>query len=194
MVNQEKDNKITKEESLEEGKESKEPEKVVVESVTKSEVKPKEEAKEKTGKSEDSANEKKEDAKTISVNIPKKKKKKFRRQILRGRAYIKSTYNNTVVTLTDMHGNVLAWSTAGNLGFKGAKKATSYAASQVVSDVEVKVQKYGLKELDVFVKGVGTGREAAIRALAQKGFSLNMIKDVTPIPHNGCRPKKPRRV
>jgi|GEM_PF-34753 len=124
----------------------------------------------------------------------KKKKKKIRRQILKGRAYIKSTYNNTIVTMTDMHGNVLAWSTAGNLGFKGAKKATSYAASQVVNDVEMKVQKYGLKELDVFVKGVGTGREAAIRALAQKGFSLNMIKDITPIPHNGCRPRKPRRV
>ncbi len=147
----------------------------------------------KQQKEEETTKDKKEQPAIASV-IVKKKRKKNRRQIQKGRVYIKSTYNNTIVTMTDMHGNVLAWSTTGNLGFKGAKKATSYAASQVVADIEMKVQKYGLKELDVFVKGVGTGREAAIRALVQKGFSLNMIKDITPIPHNGCRPRKPRRV
>jgi small subunit ribosomal protein S11 len=129
--------------------------------------------------------------------VPKsklKKKKKLRRQIQRGRAYINSTYNNTVVSLSDLHGNLLAWSSAGLLGFKGAKKATTFAANQVVLDVTEKVEKYGLKDIEVFVKGVGSGREAAVRALAQKGFNLMMIKDKTPIPHNGCRPKKPRRV
>lgn len=125
---------------------------------------------------------------------PKKKKRKFRRQVQKGRAYVKSTYNNTIVSLTDMHGGLLAWSSAGLLGFKGAKKATTFAAAQVVNDVNEKVQKYGLKDVDVFVRGVGSGREAAIRALAQKGFNLLMIKDITPIPHNGCRSKKPRRV
>jgi len=126
--------------------------------------------------------------------VQKKKKRKVRRQIQRGQAYIKATYNNTIVTLSDLHGNVLAWSSSGYLGFKGAKKATTYAASQVVLDVTEKVQKYGLKDLDVYVKGVGSGRESAIRTLAQKGFNLNLIKDRTPIPHNGCRAKKPRRV
>lgn len=128
------------------------------------------------------------------AEAPKKKKRKFRRQVQKGRAYVKSTYNNTMVSLTDMHGGLLAWSSAGLLGFKGAKKATTFAAAQVVNDVNEKVQKYGLKDIDVFVRGVGSGREAAVRALAQKGFNLTMIKDITPIPHNGCRPKKPRRV
>lgn len=126
--------------------------------------------------------------------VQKKKNRKIRRQVQRGKAYINATYNNTIVTLSDLHGNVLAWSSAGYLGFKGAKKATTYAAAQVVADVSEKVQKYGLRELDVFVKGVGSGRESAIRTLAQKGFNLNLIKDRTPIPHNGCRAKKPRRV
>ncbi|MFO7807513.1 MAG: 30S ribosomal protein S11 [Candidatus Moraniibacteriota bacterium] len=126
--------------------------------------------------------------------MKRKKKKKVRRQVQRGKAFVKSTYNNTIVSLCDLHGNTLAWSSSGFLGFKGAKKATTYAASQVVADVTEKVQKYGLKDLEVFVKGVGSGREAAIRSLAQKGFNLNMIKDRTPIPHNGCRPPKPRRV
>jgi len=148
----------------------------------------KEEAGEKKGKSSDKEGE---------GTVPKaklKKKKKLRRQIQRGRAYINSTYNNTVVSLSDLHGNLLAWSSAGLLGFKGAKKATTFAANQVVLDVTEKVEKYGLKDIEVFVKGVGSGREAAVRALAQKGFNLMMIKDKTPIPHNGCRPKKPRRV
>lgn len=124
----------------------------------------------------------------------KKKGKKIRRQVRKGRAYIKSSYNNTLVMFTDMHGNSLAWSSAGLLGFKGAKKATTYAANQVTVDAHEKVQKYGLKDIEVFVKGVGSGRDAALRTLAQKGYNLVSIKDKTPVPHNGCRPKKPRRV
>lgn len=124
----------------------------------------------------------------------KKKRKKIRRQVRRGRAYIKSSYNNTLVLFTDMHGNSLVWSSAGLLGFKGAKKATTYAANQVVLDADEKVQKYGLKDIEVFVRGVGSGRDAALRALVQKGYNLLSIKDITPVPHNGCRPKKPRRV
>ncbi|MDZ7611515.1 MAG: 30S ribosomal protein S11 [Candidatus Moranbacteria bacterium] len=132
--------------------------------------------------------------KADAVKVKRKKKRRIRRQVQKGQAFVKSTYNNTMVTLCDLHGNTLAWSSSGLLGFKGAKKATTYAASQVVNDVTEKVQKYGLKDLEVFVKGVGSGRESAIRTLAQKGFNLNMIKDRTPIPHNGCRPPKPRRV
>lgn len=124
----------------------------------------------------------------------KKKSKKIKRQILKGRAVVKCTYNNTVVSLADVNGNILAWSTSGLMGFKGAKKATPYAATQVVANVAEKVQKYGLKELEVFVKGVGSGREASIRALSNNGFDLTSIKDETPVPHNGCRPKKPRRI
>ncbi len=126
--------------------------------------------------------------------IVKKKRKNIRRQVRKGRVYIKSSYNNTLVMFTDMHGNSLAWSSAGLLGFKGAKKATTYAANQVAMDAHEKVQKYGLKDIEVFVKGVGSGRDAALRALAQKGYNLIGIKDKTPVPHNGCRPKKPRRV
>ena len=124
----------------------------------------------------------------------KKKKKKLKRQILKGQAHIKCTYNNTMVMLSDQTGGMLAWSSSGLLGFKGAKKATPYAATQVVHDVSEKVKKFGLRELEVFVRGVGSGRESSIRTLANKGFELTSIKDVTPIPHNGCRAKKPRRV
>lgn len=124
----------------------------------------------------------------------KKKKKKLKQQILKGEAYIKCTYNNTMVAIGDLNGAILGWSSSGLLGFKGAKKATPYAAAQVVGDVAEKVKKYGIKELNVFVKGIGSGRESSIRALANRGFDLQMIKDITPIPHNGCRPKKPRRV
>ncbi|KKQ44515.1 MAG: 30S ribosomal protein S11 [Candidatus Moranbacteria bacterium GW2011_GWC2_37_8] len=124
----------------------------------------------------------------------KKKKKKLKRQINKGQAHIKCTYNNTMVMISDANGAMLAWSSSGLLGFKGAKKATPYAATQVVHDVSEKVKKFGVQELDVFVRGVGSGRESSIRSLANKGFELTAIKDVTPIPHNGCRPKKPRRV
>ncbi|NTV41196.1 MAG: 30S ribosomal protein S11 [Candidatus Moranbacteria bacterium] len=124
----------------------------------------------------------------------KKKKKKLKRQIFKGQAHIKCTYNNTMVMISDMNGSMLAWASSGLLGFKGAKKATPYAATQVVHDVSEKIKKYGMQELEVFVKGVGSGRESSIRSLANKGFELVAIKDMTPIPHNGCRPKKPRRV
>ena len=123
-----------------------------------------------------------------------KKKKKGKKSVFRGRASIQCTNNNTIVTLTDQNGAVLAWSSAGHLGFKGAKKSTPYAATQVVAEVTEKVKKFGLSELDVFVKGVGSGREASVRALANNGFVLLSIKDITPLPHNGCRPQRPRRI
>jgi len=116
------------------------------------------------------------------------------RQVSSGRAYVKSTYNNTIVTFTDQNGNVLSWSSAGQCGFKGPKKATPYASTIIVKDAAEKVKKYGLKEVSVFVKGIGGGREAAVRALNANGFTVSSIKDVTPIPHNGCRAPRPRRV
>ncbi len=124
----------------------------------------------------------------------KKKKKRTIRQITHGRAYIQATYNNTIVTLTDLNGNVLAWSSAGQNGFKGPKKSTPYAASIIVKNATEKAQAYGLKNVNVFVKGVGSGRESAIRALNTYGINVLSIKDITPIPHNGCRQRKPRRV
>lgn len=126
--------------------------------------------------------------------VAKKKIKKAKRQISKGRATVKCSYNNTMVSIADPNGGVLGWASSGMLGFKGAKKATPYAATQVVASVSEKIKKYGLTELEVFVKGVGSGREASIRALANNGFDLTLIKDVTPIPHNGCRAKKPRRI
>ncbi len=131
-------------------------------------------------------------SKTEEVAV--KKAKKNKRQILKGHANIQCTYNNTIVTISDLNGAVLGWSSSGHLSFKGAKKSTPYAATQVVADVTEKVKKYGVQELEVFVKGVGSGREASIRALANNGFNLITIKDITPIPHNGCRPRRPRRI
>lgn len=136
-------------------------------------------------------------AEEVSADAPVeavKMRKKSKRQVFKGRASIQCTYNNTIVSLTDANGAVLGWSSSGHLGFKGAKKSTPYAATQVVGDVTEKVKKYGLQEVEVFVKGVGSGREAAIRALANNGFNLISIKDLTPIPHNGCRPRRPRRI
>ena len=113
-----------------------------------------------------------------------------------GRAlvYIQSSYNNTIVTLTDTQGNVVAWSSAGAVGFKGPKKATPFAASRVIEALIGKVKKLNIREVAIFVKGVGSGRDAAIRALVNHGLEISSIKDMTPIPHNGCRPRKPRRV
>jgi small subunit ribosomal protein S11 len=116
------------------------------------------------------------------------------RRIERGLAHIKSSYNNVVITLTDQEGNVLAWSSSGSLGFKGPKKSTPFAASKVAEAVAEKVGKIGLRQVDVFIKGIGSGRESAIRALVARGFEVLSIKDITPVPHNGCRPPKPRRV
>lgn len=123
-----------------------------------------------------------------------RKKKKIIRQINHGRAYIQATYNNTLIALTDLNGNVLAWSSAGNCGFKGPKKATPYAASVIGKNVCDKVKPYGLKEVNVYVKGVGSGRESAVRSLNANGINILSIKDVTPLPHNGCRKPRPRRV
>lgn len=111
-----------------------------------------------------------------------------------GSAYIQATYNNTIITVADPEGAVIAWSSAGSCGFKGPKKATPYAAARVAEVVGEKIRKSGLQELAIFVKGIGAGREAAVRALANQGFHIHMIKDTTPVPHNGCRPQKVRRV
>ena len=131
------------------------------------------------------------------VSKPKAKKtrkRKERKNVERGAAHIKSTFNNTLVTLTDMQGNALAWSSAGSLGFRGSKKSTPFAA-QMAAEVAAKgAMEHGLKTVEVYVKGPGSGREAAIRALQAAGLEVNMIKDVTPIPHNGCRPPKRRRL
>lgn len=126
----------------------------------------------------------------------KNRKKKVVPRLLKGRgqAHIQSTYNNTIVSITDQNGSVLAWSSAGKCGFKGAKKATPYAAGVVVKEVIDKCKDYGIKEVDVLIKGIGPAREGAIRALATYGVQIASIKDVTPVPHNGCRPKKPRRI
>lgn len=124
----------------------------------------------------------------------KKEVKPKVRGVKEASVYITCTYNNTVITLADQNGNVLAWATSGNLGFKGSKKATPFAASKVAEAITQKAQKLGIDKAKIYVKGVGGGRDSAIRSLANKGLELSLIKDVTPIPHNGCRPKKPRRI
>lgn len=135
-----------------------------------------------------------EGASPPTVTRPNTRGKKKRKFVSTGQAHIQATYNNTMVTLTDQNGNVLAWASAGHVGFRGPKKSTPYAAGIIVRSVAEKVRDIGLKTLDVFVKGVGSGREAAIRALTANGFNIGSIKDITPIPHNGPRPPKPRRV
>ncbi len=122
------------------------------------------------------------------------RRRRDRKNIERGAAHIKSTFNNTIVTISDVEGNAISWASAGGLGFKGSKKSTPFAA-QTAADVAAKAaMEHGLKSVEVYVKGPGSGREAAIRALQAAGLEINMIKDVTPIPHNGCRPPKRRRV
>jgi len=134
-------------------------------------------------------------AKKTVVNKDKKvRKKKVKRLIKRGQAHIQATYNNTIVTISDLNGAVIAQSSAGANNFKGPKKSTPYAASIIVKNVAEQVKSFGLQEVDVYVKGVGSGRESAVRALHANGLNVMSIKDVTPIPHNGCRAKKPRRV
>ena len=123
-----------------------------------------------------------------------RKKRKERKNIEKGQAHIQSTFNNTLVTLTDMSGNALAWSSAGSLGFKGSRKSTPFAAAEAAKAAAEAAMNHGLKTVEVYVKGPGSGREAAIRALQTSGLDIVMIKDVTPIPHNGCRPPKQRRV
>ncbi|WP_353094191.1 30S ribosomal protein S11 [Tissierella praeacuta] len=121
-------------------------------------------------------------------------RRRERKNIERGQAHISSTFNNTMVTLTDLQGNVLSWASAGQLGFRGSRKSTPYAAQQAAEEAAKKAMEHGLKSVEVYVKGPGSGREAAIRSLQATGLEVNMIKDVTPIPHNGCRPPKRRRV
>ena len=129
---------------------------------------------------------------------PKKKvtrvKRRERKNIEKGHAHIESTFNNTIITLTDVHGNALSWASAGQLGFKGSRKSTPFAAQMAAETATKGAMEHGLRSVEVFVKGPGAGREAAIRALQAAGLDVTMIKDVTPIPHNGCRPPKRRRV
>jgi small subunit ribosomal protein S11 len=139
--------------------------------------------------------EKNKQARAKKKLIKKRKKKSTLDSVKVGRAYINATYNNTMVSLTDNSGNVISWASAGVAGFKGAKKATPYAASIITKIACQKAkEEYGLEEVSVFVSGVGTGRESAIRSLNANGLNVTAIKDTTPVPHNGCRPKKPRRV
>ena len=121
-------------------------------------------------------------------------KKRVKKNVERGQAHIQASFNNTIVTLTDLQGNALSWASAGGLGFKGSKKSTPYAAQLAAETATKAALIHGLKFVDVFVKGPGTGREAAIRALETNGLKVTSIMDVTPIPHNGCRPPKRRRV
>ena len=123
-----------------------------------------------------------------------RKKKRERKNVERGQAHIQSTFNNTLVTLTDMDGNALSWSSAGSNGFRGSRKATPFAAQSAAEVAAKAAMEHGLKTVEVYVKGPGSGREAAIRALQTAGLNVTMIKDITPIPHNGCRPPKKRRV
>ncbi len=122
-------------------------------------------------------------------------KKKIKKQVAKGVVYIAATFNNTVVTVTDEMGNVLTWSSAGSLGFKGSKKSTPYAAQQAVEDALNKAKEYGIKEVGIKVQGPGSGRETAIKSVgAIEGIRVTYFKDITPLPHNGCRPPKKRRV
>ena len=123
-----------------------------------------------------------------------RKKKRERKNVERGQAHIQSTFNNTLVTLTDMDGNALSWSSAGSNGFRGSRKSTPFATQSAAEVAAKAAMEHGLKTVEVYVKGPGSGREAAIRALQTAGLNVTMIKDITPIPHNGCRPPKKRRV
>lgn len=122
------------------------------------------------------------------------KKRRERKNIESGAAHISSTFNNTIVTLTDLQGNTIAWASAGELGFKGSRKSTPFAAQMAAEHAAKLAMDHGLRTVEVYVRGPGTGREAAIRSLAAAGLQITLIKDVTPIPHNGCRPPKRRRV
>lgn len=126
--------------------------------------------------------------------VKKTTRRRVKKVVDRGQAHIQSTFNNTIITITDAQGNALSWASAGQLGFKGSRKATPYAAQQAAEQAAANVKEYSLRTIEVFVKGPGSGREAAIRSLQASGLDVTMIKDVTPVPHNGCRPPKRRRV
>jgi small subunit ribosomal protein S11 len=123
-----------------------------------------------------------------------KTKRREKKSVVNGKAFIQSTFNNTIVTLTDTQGNVLSWGTAGSSGFKGSRKGTPYAAQLAAHEAARKAMEQGLRQIEVFVKGPGSGREAAIRSLQSSGLFITIIRDITPVPHNGCRPPKRRRV
>ena len=126
--------------------------------------------------------------------MAKSKRRKVRRNITRGIAHIKSTFNNTTITITDVNGDVLCWTSAGMVGFKGSRKSTPFAAQRAAESVAEKASKFGLQEIEVKVKGPGSGRESAITGLSSSCLTIRLIEDVTPLPHNGCRPPKKRRV
>jgi len=135
-----------------------------------------------------------EDTKNKQKGSSGKAKGSSKKNLEVGRAYIQVSYNNTTVSITDLKGDLIAWSSAGSLGFRGPKKATAFAASKVVGNLMEKVKKVGLKTVEIYVKGIGGGRETAIRSLVNQGLDVTLIKDITPMPHNGPRPPKVRRV
>ena len=124
----------------------------------------------------------------------KKVRRKERKNVAHGHAHIKSTFNNTIVSITDVSGNVISWSSSGTCGFKGSRKSTPFAAQLAAEDAAKKAMDHGMRSISVYVKGPGSGRESALRALNAAGFKITLIRDVTPVPHNGCRPRKRRRV
>ena len=130
----------------------------------------------------------------MAAQVKKTRKRREKKNIERGAVHIRSTFNNTIVTITDVQGNALSWASSGGLGFRGSKKSTPFASQMAAETAAKAAMEHGLKSVEVYVKGPGAGREAAIRALQVAGLEVNMIKDVTPIPHNGCRPPKRRRV
>jgi len=121
-------------------------------------------------------------------------KKKIRKNVLKGIAYVKASFNNTIITITDVNGETLCWDSAGTVGFKGARKATPFAATRAAEKCAAKAKRMGMREVEVRVKGPGSGRESAVSALAHEGLTITAVEDHTPIPHNGCRPRKKRRV
>ncbi len=137
--------------------------------------------------------QKQKDSSDSKKSAPKARKKE-RKNVTTAVAHVNSTFNNTIVTITDAQGNTLAWSTAGHKGFKGSRKSTPYAAQIAAEDAGIKAKEHGVKTLEVLVKGPGSGRESALRALQSVGFIINSIVDITPVPHNGCRARKRRRV
>jgi small subunit ribosomal protein S11 len=146
-------------------------------------------------KGDEKAEEKKVEAREEGKPAEKAaRKKKGKKNIAEGVVHIHSTFNNTIVTVTDYQGNVISWSSAGTMGFKGSRKGTPFAAQQAADNAAKKAMDHGVRSVQVFVRGPGAGRESALRSLQAAGFNISMIKDVTPIPHNGCRPPKRRRV
>ena len=130
----------------------------------------------------------------MAAQVKKTRKRREKKNIERGAVHIRSTFNNTIVTITDVQGNALSWASSGGLGFRGSKKSTPFASQMAAETAAKAAMEHGLKSVEVYVKGPGSGRESAIRALETVGLQITMIKDVTPVPHNGCRPPKRRRV